>query len=60
MIDAVYAVVGIPLAAAVLLALIPSYRVTAVGNVVAALATFVAGLSLLTQPRAMGDSTPAV
>jgi hydrogenase-4 component F len=55
MIDAVYAVVGIPLAAAVLLALIPGYRMTAVGNVLAALATFAAGLSLLTQPRVMGD-----
>jgi hydrogenase-4 component F len=55
MIDAVYAVVGIPLAAAVLLALIPGYRMTAAGNVLAALATFAAGLSLLTQPRVMGD-----
>ncbi len=55
MIDAVYAVVGIPLATAVLLALIPGYRMTAVGNVLAALATFAAGLSLLTQPRVMGD-----
>jgi hydrogenase-4 component F len=55
MIDPVFAIVGIPLAASVLLALIPSYRVTAIGNVLASLATFAAGLSLLTQPRVTGD-----
>ncbi len=33
--QAVYAVVGIPFLSAILLALIPSYRVTAIGNVLA-------------------------
>ncbi|ADP69577.1 NADH/Ubiquinone/plastoquinone (complex I) [Rhodomicrobium vannielii ATCC 17100] len=48
--EAVYAVVGIPFLSAILLALIPSYRVTALGNVLASGLTFVAGLSFLTLP----------
>jgi len=51
----VYAVVLIPLVAAPLLALIPSYRLTAAGNMVACFATFAAGLSLLVLPRIVGD-----
>ncbi|MBJ7533377.1 hydrogenase 4 subunit F [Rhodomicrobium vannielii ATCC 17100] len=48
--EAVYAVVGIPFLSAILLALIPSYRVTALGNVLASGLTFAAGLSFLTLP----------
>jgi hydrogenase-4 component F len=47
---AVYAVVGIPFLSAIFLALISSYRVTAVGNVVASGLTFAAGLSFLALP----------
>ncbi|MFZ1109356.1 MAG: hydrogenase 4 subunit F [Rhodomicrobium sp.] len=50
MIQAVYAVVGIPFLSAILLALIPSYRVTAIGNVIASGLTFAAGLSFLALP----------
>ena len=50
-----YGVVAIPLVAAVLLALLPGYRVTAVGNVLAALATLACGLSLLATPHMTGD-----
>lgn len=53
--DGVLAVVGIPLIAAFVLALIPNYRVTAVGNMLASFLTFGAGLSLLVQPRVLGD-----
>lgn len=53
--DGVLAVVGIPLIAAFVLALIPNYRVTAVGNILASFLTFGAGLSLLVQPRVLGD-----
>jgi hydrogenase-4 component F len=48
--EAVYAVVGIPFLAALVLALIPSYRVTALGNVIASGLTFAAGLSFLGFP----------
>jgi hydrogenase-4 component F len=48
--SAVYAVVGIPLGAALLLALIPSYRITAIGNVFASGLTFAASLSFLNMP----------
>ncbi len=48
--QAVYAVAGIPFLSALLLALIPSYRVTAIGNVLASGLTFAAGLSFLTLP----------
>src|ERR1700690_3196590 len=51
----VYAVVLIPLVAAPLLALIPSYRITAAGNMLACFAPFAAGLSLLVLPRIVGD-----
>jgi hydrogenase-4 component F len=54
MTEGVYAVVAIPLISALLLALIPSYRLTAGGNVLAALLTFGAGLSLLASPRVVG------
>jgi len=48
--EAVYAVVGIPFLSAILLALIPSYRLTAFGNVLASGLTFAAGLSFLALP----------
>ena len=48
--QAVYAVVGIPFLSAILLAIIPSYRVTAIGNVLASGLTFAAGLSFLALP----------
>ncbi|HWJ18999.1 MAG TPA: hydrogenase 4 subunit F, partial [Geobacterales bacterium] len=48
--QAVYAVVGIPFLSAILLALITSYRVTAIGNVLASGLTFAAGLSFLALP----------
>jgi hydrogenase-4 component F len=53
--QAVYAVVGIPFLAAVLLALIPSYRITAIGNVLASGLTFAAGLSFLALPPVVQD-----
>ncbi len=49
--QAVYAVVGIPFLAAVLLAIIPNYRITAIGNVLASGLTFAAGLSFLALPN---------
>jgi hydrogenase-4 component F len=52
---AVYAVVAIPLLAAVPLAFVASYRVSALGNVAASLATLVAGLLLLISPHHAGD-----
>jgi hydrogenase-4 component F len=48
--QAVYAVVGIPFLSALVLALIPSYRVTAIGNVIASGLTFAASLSFLAIP----------
>ncbi len=48
--QAVYAVVGIPFLSAILLALITSYRITAVGNVIASGLTFAASLSFLALP----------
>jgi hydrogenase-4 component F len=48
--EAVYAVVGIPFLSAILLALSPSYRLTALGNVLASGLTFAAGLSFLALP----------
>ncbi len=53
--DAVYAVVGIPFAAGIILALIPGYKLTAIGNVFAAGLTFIASLSFLTMPAIAGD-----
>jgi hydrogenase-4 component F len=53
--QAVYAVVGVPFLAAVLLALIPSYRITAIGNVLASGLTFAAGLSFLALPPVVQD-----
>ncbi len=47
---AVYAVVGIPFLSAVVLALISSYRITAIGNVLASGLTFAASLSFLALP----------
>ncbi|MGO9547462.1 MAG: hydrogenase 4 subunit F [Rhodomicrobium sp.] len=47
---AVYAVALIPAISALLLALIPAYKVTAIGNVFASGLTFTAALSLLTAP----------
>ncbi|WP_127076381.1 hydrogenase 4 subunit F [Rhodomicrobium lacus] len=48
--EAVYAVVGIPFLSAILLALSPSYRLTALGNVLASGLAFAAGLSFLALP----------
>ncbi len=48
--QAVYAVIGIPFLSALALALIPSYRVTSIGNVIASGLTFAAGLSFLAFP----------
>jgi hydrogenase-4 component F len=47
---AVYSVVGIPFLSALILALIRSYRVTAIGNVIASGLTFAASLSFLAIP----------
>jgi hydrogenase-4 component F len=44
-------VIGIPFAAAAVLALVPGYRIPAFGNVAALFATFLAGLSLLAAPH---------
>ena len=48
--QAVYAVVGIPFLSALILALISSYRITAIGNVLASGLTFAASLSFLALP----------
>ena len=52
---AVWAVVGIPILAALLLALIPGYRIGAAVNVFAAGLTFVASLSFLAMPPVVED-----
>jgi hydrogenase-4 component F len=46
----VFAVIGLPFAAAAVLAALPGYRLTAVINVVASLLTLVAGVNLLATP----------
>src|SRR5438477_13180880 len=51
----VEAILWIPAAAIVLLALIPNYRLGAIINVVASGATFAAGVSLLFAPRIRTD-----
>jgi hydrogenase-4 component F len=53
-IDAVTAVLAIPAIAAALLALLPSYRLTAAINVLATLATFLAALSLFFERPPVG------
>ena len=50
-----YAVIGIPFASALVLVALPGYRLTSVLNVVASLATFIAGLTLLTVPGGVSD-----
>ncbi len=52
---AVWAVVGIPVLAGFLLALIPSYRIGAAGNVFASGLTFTASLSFLAMPPIAED-----
>lgn len=52
--QSVYAVIAIPGIAAVILALIPSYRITAAGNVLASFATFLSALLLLKEPNMVG------
>ncbi len=52
---AVWAVVGIPVLAGFLLALIPSYRIGAAGNVFASGLTFAASLSFLAMPPVVED-----
>jgi hydrogenase-4 component F len=51
MMTSVALVIGIPFVAAAVLVLVPGYKASAIGNVIAMLATFVAGLSLLVAPR---------
>lgn len=53
--EAVWAVVGIPVIAALILALIPGYRITAIGNVFASGLTFTASLSFLAMPPVAGN-----
>jgi hydrogenase-4 component F len=48
--EAVYAVVGIPAIAGLILALIPGYKITAIGNVFASGLTFTASLYFLAMP----------
>jgi hydrogenase-4 component F len=48
--EAVYAVAGIPVISGLLLALIPGYRITAIGNVIASGLTFMASLTFLAMP----------
>ena len=48
-------ITGLPFAAALLLAAIPDYRISAFGNVGVMLATLAAGLSLPFQPMQAGD-----
>jgi hydrogenase-4 component F len=50
MISPIAIIDGLPFAAAALLAFVPNYRVSALGNVAAMGATFIAGLALLAQP----------
>ena len=52
---AVWAVVGIPVLAGLILSLVPSYRIGAVGNVFAAGLTFTASLSFLAMPPVVED-----
>ena len=52
---AVWAVVGIPVLAGLVLSLVPSYRIGAVGNVFAAGLTFTASLSFLAMPPVVED-----
>jgi hydrogenase-4 component F len=55
MMTSVALVIGIPFVSAVLLAAVPGYRVSAIGTVIAMLATFAAGLSLLAAPHEAGS-----
>ncbi len=55
MMTSVALVIGIPFVAAAVLVLVPGYKASAIGNVIAMLATFVAGLSLLVAPREAGS-----
>src|SRR5262249_5889175 len=55
MIETVYAVAAIPLVAAILLALVPGYRLAAAGNVLASFTTFAAGVRLLFEPHFVDD-----
>ena len=52
---AVWAVVGVPFLAALLLALIPGYRISAIVNVIATGLTFAASLSFLTMQPVVED-----
>jgi hydrogenase-4 component F len=54
MIEPYQAVVVIPYGAAVVLAALPGYRLGAIGNVIASLATFAAGLWLMLGDRVVG------
>jgi hydrogenase-4 component F len=51
----VHAVIAVPFVSAVLLALMPGYRLSATLNVLASLLTFLAGVNLLRQPAGAGD-----
>ncbi len=48
-------VIAIPLVGAAILALVPGYRISAAGNVLAMLATFAAGVSLIFAPKGASD-----
>jgi len=53
--EAVYAVAGIPVMAGLILALIPSYRISAIGNLFASGLTFTASLTFLAMPPVVED-----
>jgi len=53
--EAVYAVAGIPVMAGLILALIPSYRISAIGNLFASGLTFSASLTFLAMPPVVED-----
>jgi hydrogenase-4 component F len=55
MTGSVLAVFIVPYVSAVLLAIVPGYRTTAIGNVLASLVTFAVGLSLLFQARSVDE-----
>jgi hydrogenase-4 component F len=55
MMPSIALVIGIPFASALVMALVPGYRASAAGNVLAMFATFLAGLSLLIVPHEVGS-----
>jgi hydrogenase-4 component F len=55
MMPSIALVIAIPFASALVMTLVPGYRVSAAGNVLAMFATFLAGLSLLFVPHEVGS-----